>query len=197
MKKPSLVAMIAIVTTLLVVIAYTAQASQLDFTQNPDPFIAPEGTAGNIGFINVANDPNSGARFEIDQIRVSALTFFGGEFDDQATNLFVVAPKPTPLNPIVLLPGTNFNVKISWDAVDNIKDNDVDFGVWLSTLSVDDLATKVTEGVSFTLKVTDTPIPASLPLFATGIGALGLLGWRRKRKAQRLHSGEPKARSLT
>jgi hypothetical protein len=28
------------------------------------------------------------------------------------------------------------------------------------------------------------PLPAALPLFATGIGALGLLGWRRKRKAQ-------------
>jgi hypothetical protein len=30
----------------------------------------------------------------------------------------------------------------------------------------------------------ETPLPATLPLFATGIGALGLLGWRRKRKAQ-------------
>jgi hypothetical protein len=27
------------------------------------------------------------------------------------------------------------------------------------------------------------PLPAALPLFATGLGALGLLGWRRKRKA--------------
>jgi hypothetical protein len=29
-----------------------------------------------------------------------------------------------------------------------------------------------------------TPLPAALPLFASGLGALGLLGWRRKRKAQ-------------
>ena len=29
-----------------------------------------------------------------------------------------------------------------------------------------------------------TPLPATLPLFASGLGALGLLGWRRKRKAQ-------------
>jgi len=29
-----------------------------------------------------------------------------------------------------------------------------------------------------------TPIPAALPLFATGLAGLGLLGWRRKRKAQ-------------
>jgi hypothetical protein len=31
-----------------------------------------------------------------------------------------------------------------------------------------------------------TPLPAALPLFATGLGALGLLGWRRKRKAAAL-----------
>jgi hypothetical protein len=28
-----------------------------------------------------------------------------------------------------------------------------------------------------------TPLPAALPLFATSLGALGMLGWRRKRKA--------------
>jgi len=31
-----------------------------------------------------------------------------------------------------------------------------------------------------------TPLPAALPLFATGLGALGLLGWRRKKKAAAL-----------
>ena len=30
--------------------------------------------------------------------------------------------------------------------------------------------------------VRETPLPATLPLFASGLGALGLLGWRRKRK---------------
>jgi hypothetical protein len=28
------------------------------------------------------------------------------------------------------------------------------------------------------------PVPAALPLFATGLGALGLIGWWRRRKAQ-------------
>jgi hypothetical protein len=32
--------------------------------------------------------------------------------------------------------------------------------------------------------VTATPLPAALPLFATGLGGFGLLGWRRKRKVQ-------------
>ena len=34
------------------------------------------------------------------------------------------------------------------------------------------------------LAPTPTPLPATLPLFASGLGALGLLGWRRKRKAK-------------
>ena len=29
----------------------------------------------------------------------------------------------------------------------------------------------------------ETPLPGTLPLFASGLGMLGLLGWRRKRKA--------------
>ncbi len=35
---------------------------------------------------------------------------------------------------------------------------------------------------SFTLQVGATPLPAALPLFATGLGALGLFGWRKKRR---------------
>jgi hypothetical protein len=35
------------------------------------------------------------------------------------------------------------------------------------------------------ITISETPLPAALPLFATGLGALiGLLGWRRQRKAQ-------------
>jgi hypothetical protein len=38
-------------------------------------------------------------------------------------------------------------------------------------------------GIEVTGINTATPLPAALPLFAGGLGALGLLGWRRKRKA--------------
>jgi hypothetical protein len=38
---------------------------------------------------------------------------------------------------------------------------------------------------SFTLEIIgQTPLPAALPLFASGLAGLGLLGWHRKRKAQ-------------
>ena len=43
-------------------------------------------------------------------------------------------------------------------------DNGTDLGTWSSSAA--------------------TPLPATLPLFATGLGAFGLLGWRRKRKSK-------------
>jgi hypothetical protein len=49
-----------------------------------------------------------------------------------------------------------------------------------------DLVTGLTNVItaSFDVNSTATPLPAALPLFATGLGGLGLLGRRRKRKAQ-------------
>jgi hypothetical protein len=44
--------------------------------------------------------------------------------------------------------------------------------------------TFIEAGNSTTTLTSTTPLPAALPLFATGLGALGLLGWRRKRKAR-------------
>ena len=45
-----------------------------------------------------------------------------------------------------------------------------------------DLAESGNTGLTFT-PVSAVPLPAALPLFVTGLGVLGLLGWRRKRKA--------------
>jgi hypothetical protein len=60
------------------------------------------------------------------------------------------------------------------------------FEVSLNKLEFFDCTTKCT--AAFALSPTNvklaptTPLPAALPLFATGLGAMGLLGWRRKRK---------------
>jgi hypothetical protein len=43
-----------------------------------------------------------------------------------------------------------------------------------------------TSTISFTSSTGAVPLPAALPLFATGLAALGVLGWRRKRKAAAL-----------
>jgi hypothetical protein len=45
------------------------------------------------------------------------------------------------------------------------------------------LTATVTQLTGFSALDATTPLPAALPLFATGLGALGLLGWRKKRKA--------------
>jgi hypothetical protein len=47
-----------------------------------------------------------------------------------------------------------------------------------------DFALFFSDGVVNTPSTSATPLPAALPLFATGLGGLGLFGWRRKRRAQ-------------
>ena len=39
------------------------------------------------------------------------------------------------------------------------------------------------DGLAFLGEAGATPLPAALPLFGTGLGVMGLLSWRRKRKA--------------
>ena len=54
------------------------------------------------------------------------------------------------------------SLKISWQG------GDADF---------DDMVVEIQIG-----GLDPTPLPAALPLFAAGLGVLGLLGWRRKPK---------------
>jgi hypothetical protein len=166
--------------------AHSAQAFTLFMDQNPNPFQAFEDTAGNIGFLTISNFGSSD--ITITSI-TGVITPFSGELDDQATNLKLLAPTNFPILLPAMVPGmplSNFNIKFSWDAVDTTKDNDVDFGVWHASFTlIGSQAGKPPTDVAFAvLRVNDTPLPAALPLFATGLGALGLLGWRTKRKAQ-------------
>jgi hypothetical protein len=48
----------------------------------------------------------------------------------------------------------------------------------------DDVSLVFSSGINNIAPSSITPLPAALPLFATGLGAMGLFGWRRKRKAQ-------------
>ncbi len=49
-------------------------------------------------------------------------------------------------------------------------------------LSTDQNAFEFADLFAFDPPPSETPVPAAFPLFATGLGAFGLLGWRRKRK---------------
>jgi hypothetical protein len=64
-----------------------------------------------------------------------------------------------------------------------------DIELWGAIGSLDPIEFKNPQGGLFVSKSFDTdpnlattPLPAAFPLFASGLGALGLLGWRRKRK---------------
>ena len=60
----------------------------------------------------------------------------------------------------------------------------LDGGFFYATLGGDaDFITTGFYSISVISGVPEVPLPAALPLFATGLGVLGLLGWRRKRKA--------------
>jgi|SRR5665213_1429300 len=57
------------------------------------------------------------------------------------------------------------------------------FGGGVFTTADGDLQFTGSDSLSFTADVSATPLPATLPLFASGLGVLGLLARRRKRKA--------------
>jgi hypothetical protein len=71
------------------------------------------------------------------------------------------------------------------DNFGSFQGNDVFGNEFVDALGrVNHFAQRLTNVSSWTIAPLATPLPTTLPLFATGLGALGLLGWRRKRKAQ-------------
>ena len=99
--------------------------------------------------------------FFIPQVEVTTAS---GEF------LWLSGTRPNPLFP------AGFADLQSWTR-DAMLDPD-----WLRIGT--DIVGGSTFNAAFSLDGVATPLPGALPLFATGLGVLGLLGWRRKRKAQ-------------
>jgi hypothetical protein len=65
--------------------------------------------------------------------------------------------------------------------------NSLDYPTGMGVFNLDDGVTANDPGTFlfnnlFLPPTAETPLPAAFPLFATGLGALGFLGWRRKRK---------------
>ncbi len=81
--------------------------------------------------------------------------------------------------------GTPQSLFCNWSCVDGTNVAGTDLGLW--TLAALDVSvggwSDVTETDTIN-SVTVTPLPASVWLFAGGLGFMGLLGWRKKRKGE-------------
>ena len=82
--------------------------------------------------------------------------------------------------------GCNFNITFTQRGTNMQGGFDVDY-IFFDTNQMT-MSEEIIDGINLTASLAQgtsaTPLPAALPLFATGLGAMGLFGWRRKRKAQ-------------
>jgi len=127
-------------------------------TSAADPFDGAPGGDYSIKFFNASN---VGFSF---QTRSPA----AGSTSDFFT--FVIS---SPLNSILL----EATAGVSFDVL-AVSLSSPDFNALLGVPSF--------QAVAAPYNPTATPLPAALPLIATGLGVLGLFGWRRKRKAAAL-----------
>ena len=129
-------------------------------------------------------------------------TLTGGTFDDFLT-AYIIAQFRTTGSQQTVQEAVSLNfTKIEYRNISLVNDNVQQVGFdsdppsilsySLAQLTADQAANEHTglapDEIDFftPLDATVTRLPATLPLFATGLGALGLLGWRRKRKPKAL-----------
>jgi hypothetical protein len=150
----------------------------LQITSTPGSVIASDGTNAwysyNNGSLTITQV--GGGAFSLTQLD-AAQTFTGLNRILDLSVQGVTASGSTISEVITTLPGGadvfhTYALSSAFDDVTSVTISGI--GAYPTTeFSLDNLAL----GAAVT-----TPLPAALPLFATGLGGLGLLGWRRKRK---------------
>jgi hypothetical protein len=139
--------------------AISSPGSATVFLAFNDPYTTPENTALIVSAPGVlANDT-------------------GGNFFDLVAASLVTGPADGTLS--FSIDGSfTYTPDLNFSGTDTFSYRDIGF-IFSQSPQTTNLAT-----VSIDVTpVATTPLPAALPLFASGLGALGLLGWRRKRKA--------------
>ena len=146
---------------------------------------------------NVAGTAFDGVNFvELDTFANSSISQIVGTTNGQTYYLsFAYAPR-------INVPASSNGIEVLWDGnpLGTFTGDGFVSSAWtLYTFSVlgtgSDTVSFMAVGTSDSfggsldaVSLTATPLPAALPMFATGLGALGLLFWRKKQKAQTLAS---------
>ena len=115
------------------------------------------------------NPPPALGGFSFDGLTSSPFTFAYNSYDPSTVFVAIAGPFVVGDNLLRFFVNNTFN---------GILNADTDSGLIVGggPMSLD------FEG-TVTFDAAATPLPAALPLFAGGLGAMGLLGWRRRRKA--------------
>jgi hypothetical protein len=88
----------------------------------------------------------------------------------------------------VLTPGAGPGGTVGYIADFTFGSAFLDYAFGASTVAIDQFNADQEFSAVGALGPSAVPLPAALPLFATGLAGLGLLGWRRKRKSAPLHA---------
>jgi hypothetical protein len=172
------------VTGIFLLDGSTSDLSSLSFTEGSGQCVLGSCDSLRLSF-KITNTTPSGTPFTFYHFLVTPPTFMAGNpadnfIDFRSDNACIAGVNPG---------GQCFFVMdfFTTDLTMAAPDFDGSFAVNMAALGIrDEIFNGGRITISFETTVSDpvlTPLPAALPLFATGLGALGLLGWRRKRKA--------------